>query len=151
VKAAVAVLAVLAVVATACGDSGPKRLTRAEFVAKGDAVCAASDKKLQAAFAVEFPAKGDPTPSQMQAVLRRVVPITEATVTGLKQLEPPKALEKRFDAALVDAARGRAAVGKGAASPEAAKALYADSEEPLDKANKGFEAVGITKCSSGAQ
>lgn len=147
--AVVATLAVLAMMASSCGGSGTKRLTRMQFVAKGDAVCAISDERLEKAFAEEFGAKGAPTPEQMQAVLRRVVPVTEATVARLRRLEPPKELEHRFDAALVDAGRGIAALRKGAASPEAAKALFADETDPFDKANKGFEAVGITRCSPG--
>lgn len=148
----IVVVAVLSLVATSCGGSGdpsPKRLTKAEFVAKGDAVCAASEKKLEAAFAEEFTGEGDPTPKQMQAVLRRAATITEGTVAKLKRLEPPATLEKRFDTALADAGRGIAALRKGAAGPDEAKAIFNASEDPFANANKGFEAVGITRCSPG--
>ncbi|PLS75239.1 MAG: hypothetical protein CYG61_08385 [Actinobacteria bacterium] len=147
----IAVVAVVAALATvtvgSCGDT--ERLTRKEFVARGNAVCAGSEKKLQKAFAEELSGEGQPTAQRMQAVLRRVVPITEGTVADLKKLEPPENLEERFDAALVEAEEAIAALEKAAASPEAAQALFSDEEDPFEQANKGFESVGITACSQG--
>ncbi|MDP9404738.1 MAG: hypothetical protein M3P85_15805 [Actinomycetota bacterium] len=147
----IAVVAVVAALTTvtvgSCGDT--ERLTRKEFVARGNAVCAGSEKKLRKAFAEELSGEGQPTAQRMQAVLRRVVPITEGTVADLKKLEPPENLEERFDAALVEAEEAIAALEKAAASPEAAQALFSDEEDPFEQANKGFESVGITACSQG--
>lgn len=146
-------VAVLAALVTAvmvgCGGE-PERLSVTELAVQGNIVCAQSDKKLQKAFRKELGGTAQPTPKQMQAVLKRVIPITESTVAGLRRLEPPEKLEDEFDEALREAEEAIAALRKGAASPEAAKAVFSAPEDPFAKANKDLEAVGIRTCSQGA-
>ena len=143
----VVVAAVMAVSLGAC--SSTERLTATELAAKGNVVCADSDKKLRKVFEEELGGGGDPTPKQMQAVLRRVVPIVEGTVTGLRSLEPPKELQDKFEDALGEAEEAILALRKGAASAEAAQALFSAPQDPFAKANKGLESVGIGTCSQG--
>ncbi|HUP70273.1 MAG TPA: hypothetical protein VM142_10720 [Acidimicrobiales bacterium] len=143
----VVVVAVVAVSVGACGST--ERLTATELAANGNVVCADSDKKLRKVFEEELGGGGEPTPKQMQAVLKRVVPIVEGTVTGLRMLEPPKELQDRFEDALGEAEEAIVALRKGAASGEAAKALFSAPQDPFAKANKGLESVGIGTCSQG--
>lgn len=130
-----------------CGE--PDRLTATELAAQGNVVCAQSDKKLQKAFQEELGGTARPTPKQMQAVLKKVIPITEGTVAGLRKLEPPEKLEDEFDEALREAEEAIATLRKGAANPEAAQAVFSAPEDPFAKANKDLEAVGISTCSQG--
>lgn len=118
-------------------------------MAKADAVCASSDKKLQAAFREELPADGQATPKQMQAVLKRVVPIVEDTVAGLNKLEPPERLEGRFDAALDEAETAISSLRKGSRSARAAEAVFSAETDPFARTNEGLESVGVTACSQG--
>lgn len=141
--------ALVTAVMVGCGGE-PERLSVTELAVQGNIVCAQSDKKLQKAFRKELGGTAQPTPKQMQAVLKRVIPITESTVAGLRRLEPPEKLEDEFDEALREAEEAIAALRKGAASPEAAKAVFSAPEDPFAKANKDLEAVGIRTCSQGA-
>lgn len=131
-----------------CGGESD-RLTATELAAQGNVVCARSDEKLQKAFQEELGDDRRPTPKQMQAVLKRVVPITEETVEGLRRLEPPETLEDKYEDALEKAEAAIAALRKGAASPKAAEAVFSAAEDPFAETNKGLEAVGISTCSQG--
>lgn len=146
--AVVATVVVLGAVGVgSCGDED--RLSKKEFVARADAVCAESDKKLQNAFREELSGPAPPTAKQMQAALKSVVPITERTVAALKKLEPPEDLEARFDDALIEAELAIATLRKGATSATEAQAVFSAPEDPFQKTNTGLESVGITACSQG--
>lgn len=136
------------VLLSGCGKT--ERLSVTELAVEGNKVCAESDRRLQKAFEEELGGEAQPTSKQMQAVLKRVVPITEDTVSGLKKLEPPEKLEEPFDEAIGEAEEAIAALRKGAARPEAAQALFSAPQDPFAKANKDLEAVGIGTCSQGA-
>ncbi|HUR22347.1 MAG TPA: hypothetical protein VMZ73_00600 [Acidimicrobiales bacterium] len=144
----VLVLAALAGLA-GCGDT-TKRLTATELAAQGNIVCARSDKKLQNAFEKELGGIAEPSPEQKQAALKRAVPITQETVAELRKLEPPEKLEDRFEEAIEEADRAIVALRRGAASPEAAEALFSAPEDPFAKTDEGLEAVGISTCSQGS-
>lgn len=146
----VAVLAGLVAAGLGGCGGGTERLTATELAAQGNALCAKSDKLLKKVFAEELGGAGKPTAKQMQAVLKKVVPITEETVSGLRELEPPEKLEAKFEGALEEADEAISSLRKGAAGAEAAEALFSAPEDPFAKTNKGLEAVGITTCSEGA-
>ena len=77
----------VAVLATACGEEA---LSKSEYIAKADAVCAKYDKKLEAL----------PNPKSIQDIgdlADRAIPIVENGIGELKDLNPPDELKDDVD------------------------------------------------------
>ena len=108
-KWATVLLAVLAAAAAGCGGSsnGP-RLTRAELIAKGDAICTKYKKKNQE-LNKNAPAKTPNDPSATDAQVKAAAPILEQLADNLRaahgefaKLNPPADVESDWNNTLDD-------------------------------------------------
>ena len=87
-------VAALALVAGGCGsNSGSKRLSKAEFVSRADAICAKYEKRVQTRMA-GVPA-GDQ--KQLASSIGKVLPVIRKGNDELRSLKPPASLQGRFD------------------------------------------------------
>jgi len=87
-------VAALALVAGGCGsNSGSKRLSKAEFVSRADAICAKYEKRVQTRMA-GVPA-GDQ--KQLASSIGKVLPVIRKGNDELRSLKPPVSLQGRFD------------------------------------------------------
>jgi hypothetical protein len=87
-------VAALALVAGGCGsNSVGKRLSKAEFVSRADAICAKYEKRVQTRMA------GVPAGDQKQLAnsIGKVIPVIRKGNDELRSLRPPASLQGRFD------------------------------------------------------
>jgi hypothetical protein len=82
----------LALVAGGCGSKG-KRLSKAEFVSRADAICAKYEKRVQSRMAGVPP--GDQR--QLASSIEKVLPVIRMGNDELRSLKPPESLQARFD------------------------------------------------------
>jgi hypothetical protein len=147
--ALLAALAALALVVAGCGSSGSSTestssLTKAEFVKKGNAICAEGSKEINQGFekfAKEngFSEKKQPSQAELEeAVETIVIPGIRKEIEGIRALGPP---DEEAEAVL-DAAEE--ALEKGEENPS----LLAKEESagPFAKVNKLSREYGLTKC-----
>lgn len=139
---------VVALLLTSCGD---ERLTTAEFVAKGNQVCAGADRRFAAVFRT-LSGPEQPTAEEVQSAIEKVVPITQDVVDDFKQLQPPERLEKRFQVAITHAENAIVELRNAAATPEGAQRLFTagPEEDPFRETNESLKAIGITRCADDA-
>ena len=122
----------------ACGGDG--RLTQAEFVTKGNAICASGSERIDAAAKQAF---GTEEPSEAVIVAfakDTAIPEVERQLDDLDDLKPPKETEASFDAALKEA---RSALARVKANP---KDLADDSSNTFAKADELIKAAGLDAC-----
>jgi hypothetical protein len=86
-------VAAFALVAGGCGGGGGKRLSKAEFVSRADAICAKYEKRVQNRMA-GVPA-GDQ--KQLASSIKNVLPLIRKGNDELRSLKPPGSLQSRFD------------------------------------------------------
>lgn len=139
-----ATLLVLTVAIAACGggdaeDSGPP-LTREEFIAQADEICAQGRAAIQAAATKRFGAMG-PTPAERVEFMRTVVADSfEQQLRSIEELTPPEVDQARVEAflgaleELIDEARN---------DPEA---LFTAQQIP--EAARLAQEFGLTGCGS---
>jgi hypothetical protein len=104
--AALALLAIAgALVIAGCGDDDETTtsdsgatLTKDEFIAKADAICAAGDQALTAA--VQALGNGRPSQADLQRFAELAVPALQEQVDGIRALTPPAGDEDRVSAML---------------------------------------------------
>jgi hypothetical protein len=127
-----------------CGgdDDSSASLTKAQFVRKGNAICAESEveriKAMEAAGSKFGPSESPA--DQQKKLLLASMPSYEKAVSGLDELGAPEGDEKKADAIIE-------------AMEEAVEASKADPEEvltsgvvPFKKANRLLEDYGLSKC-----
>lgn len=81
----------LALVATGCG--GGNRLTKSEFVSRADAICAKYEQKIRKAMN-GVPAGNE---AQLATAIEKVLPVIRTGNDELRDLDPPKSLQDRYD------------------------------------------------------
>ena len=139
---AVAVVAALALLAAGCSD-GPDRLSKAEFIRRGDALCRTWNGQSGELLAVvsEEGAEGIETLADTAAVLREVATLLRAHVARLDGLVAPKEAEDAFEVARQRLRRGADAI---AATADAA---VAGDEETVTRRFESYlkaaDAVGL--------
>jgi hypothetical protein len=135
-----------------CGSGGSTTTTesstsisKSEFVAKGNAVCAAGDRTQEAKVEAFLRAQGlkaneEPTKAQLVEVTEAVfVPSVQNQIDGLTALGAPSGEEQRVNSALTGA---QEAIDKIRANPQMAFA----KEPPFHAAAQELHALGLTKC-----
>jgi hypothetical protein len=135
-------VALAATVAIGCGssDDGP---SKAEFVKKGNAICAKGNKQIEAEAKKTF-SSGRPTKSQITTFMTQtVIPSTQKQVDEIKALDPPKADEDQIKE-ITDAAD--AALAKTKANP--ISGVQEGAKDPFAKANQLAKAYGLKACGS---
>ena len=97
----------LVLVAGACGDSG-ESLTKAEFIAQGNKICADSEQNIKSAAESLFTEKGKiPTADQISTFATgTVAPEVQKQINELKKLNPPSDDKDRVGEILAEAKKG---------------------------------------------
>lgn len=145
------VLGMMAVVGLAAGFAGcgsdDERLTQEEFVTQGNAICKASSDRLDPKFEAAFGNATEENPPSEAALTAFVkdtfLPEINGQLDDLDKLNPPKASEDDFNAALAEA---RKAVEKIEDDPVA---FATSDEDPFEKANELVATAGLDVCAEG--
>jgi hypothetical protein len=146
------VLLSLAIVGAGCGSNdknggtgGSSSLSKAEFVRRGNAICAAGNKETEAQGQKLFGGqRKKPSKSQLtQFAATVLIPSVQKQVDQIRALGAPKGDEAKVKA-IVDAAQQ--GIDKGKQNP---LALTGQSGgDPFKKANALARAYGLTVCGS---
>jgi hypothetical protein len=128
-----------------CGG-GSDSLSADDFRSQADAVCADSER--------EIDALTDPTSNdQVLAYLRAALPVQQAQLDRLRELDPPEELQDDFDSAVglleqqIDAADAAADRIEAGEDPEAVLTEAGPNIESLgDQADERAQALGLTVC-----
>jgi hypothetical protein len=145
-------VAAFALVAGGCGGGGGKRLSKAEFVSRADAICAKYEKRVQNRMA-GVPA-GDQ--KQLASSIKNVLPLIRKGNDELRSLKPPGSLQSRFDSwmVLADAEVGAAQKLQEALDKNDIQAIQAAFKELQikDAAQDRIarQDLGLTGCASGS-
>jgi ABC-type glycerol-3-phosphate transport system substrate-binding protein len=147
--ALLAALAALALIVAGCGGGSDSTestssLSKAEFVKKGNAICAKGNEEIEEGFEEfgkehGFSEEKEPSKAELEeAVETIVIPGVRKQVEGIRALGPPdQAAEAILDAA-------EEGLEKGEEDPK--QFLKEESAGPFAKANKLSREYGLTKC-----
>ena len=135
----------------ACGgddDEGSgDRLSEAEFLEQGNAICEAGNERLDAAAEDAFGDATEEDPPTDDAILafttETAIPDVENQIDDLAELSPPAELEGDFDAAITEA---MATLTKVKDDPSL---LAADDGTTFDETNKLLADIGLDACAEG--
>lgn len=135
---------VLALTAAGCGSSddssGDDSITKAEFVTQANAICAESNKSINAAEKDAF-SGGQPTQADVENFVNdTVIPEVESQITDIRALEVPDGEEDQINA-ILDAAES----GLEEAKSDPA-AMAGNQTDPFAEANKLAGEYGMTEC-----
>ncbi|MGN6275393.1 MAG: hypothetical protein ACTHNP_05600 [Solirubrobacterales bacterium] len=145
-----AALAVLALIVAGCGSSSStttettNALTKAEFVKKGNAICAKGNEEIEEGFEEfrkeqGFSKKQEPSKAQLEeAVETVIIPKIGKEVESIRALGPP---DEEAEAVV---AAAEEALEKGEEDPSVF--LKPESAGPFAKVNKLSREYGLTKC-----
>ena len=138
----------LVLVAAGCGSkstSTTPKLTKAEFLAKGNAICKKGNEQINLAANKAFPkSKGKPSQAQLiKFATSRIIPSVQSQINGVKALGAPKGDEAKVSAIITTA---QAALDRGKQDPAL---LLSSKRDPFAKSNKLAKAYGLTVCGSG--
>jgi hypothetical protein len=129
----------------ASGTSGAQgaALSKSEFLAKGNAICAKGNQELNAAGNKAF-SDGQPSQAELDKFATdTIIPNIQQQIDGLDALPAPSGDEDQVQA-IVDAAQS--ALDKAKQDPS----VLTDQggSDPFAQANKLADAYGLTKCGS---
>jgi hypothetical protein len=147
VRRTFAALVGLVLVLGACSSSGGgSALSKDEFLKKGNAICDAGNKAIDAAGKTAFPSSDtQPDAASIKKFANEVlIPNVTKQVDDIDALKPPKDLEAAVDKLVKDA---KAAITKmkdlADKDPEA---IFSGSNDPFADVNKEANAIGLTTC-----
>jgi hypothetical protein len=149
VIALLAALAALALIVAGCGGGSDSTestssLTKAEFVKKGNAICAKGNEEIEEGFEEfgkehGFSKEKEPSEAELEEAVETVlVPKINKELESIRALGPPDEEAE----AILDAAEE--ALEKGEGDPK--QFLKEESAGPFAKANKLSREYGLTKC-----
>ena len=155
-RACATTVLLLAGLAAGCGGGdkdaktakgAPATLTKAQFIERGDAICATADRRIEAA-AAKLRAKSRktgtlPVPQVVTFLTQTTMPAYDRMVIGLRNLSPPKGDEQRIDAFIASVA---GAIDAVKANP--AKYAKRATPDPFADANRRARAYGFKVCGS---
>lgn len=129
------------------GAQGPA-LSKSQFLAQGNAICAKGDKEINAAGKKVFSQGQAPSQAtQEKFVTDTVIPNIQSQIDAIKSLSPPSGDEDQVSA-ITDAAQS--ALDKVKADPTLITQSQSGSQsDPFAEANKLANAYGLNKCGSG--
>jgi hypothetical protein len=142
---------VAAIWAAGCGNSSSTTetaatLSRAEFLAKGNAVCVKGEKAQEAGVNAYVERQGlankNPSPAQEAAMVEGIiVPNIQGQINGVKALAAPASLEGQVDEAVELAEKGVEEI-----EAEPALAVSNSGPDPFAAAGKVLHSMGLTQC-----
>ena len=112
-------------------------LTKEQFIAQADAICAAGDKSLNAA--IQSLGNGQPSRDDLQQFAQIAVPALQEEVDAISALPPPPGDEEQITAMLNAVEDG---IDKIKSDPSAIEA------DPLDEASQIAQDYGLQQCGS---
>jgi hypothetical protein len=138
---------VLVLAVAGCGGSSTSSttstaLTKSEFLAQGNAICAKGNKTISQA-TKKF---GHKKPSQAQLnkfATQTLIPTIQQEINGVKALAPPTGDEAKVSAIVTSA---QAALNRAKANPTI---LTGNGPSPFAATNKLAKSYGLTKCGGG--
>ncbi|MDQ2909856.1 MAG: hypothetical protein M3R39_02405 [Actinomycetota bacterium] len=144
-------LAALALLAGGCKGNG-KRLTKAEFVGRANAICAKYEQRVRKQMS-SVPA-GDE--KQLASSIEKVLPVIRKGNDELRSLKPPEGLQSRFDRwmGIADAEVSAAQKLHDALRQNDQRAIQAAFKELQNKDTAqdrlARQELGLTGCASGS-
>lgn len=144
------ILVAVGLVAGACGG-GEERLTKAEFIEQGNAICKTSSAQLDPIFAEAFATTQQQLAEALVEVLVRGTPIFETQIADLRALAAPKEDEDTLAALFDDleaAWQEGTQMAENAATGDQAATDRLESEEfdPFTDVNRRATQYGLTAC-----
>ena len=112
-------------------------LTKEQFIAQADAICAAGDKTINAA--VQVLGDGQPSQADLEQFAQIAVPALQVQVDAIRALPPPSGDEEQITA-MLDAVQD--GVDKIKSDPSAIEA------DPLKQADQLAQDYGLQQCGS---
>lgn len=152
--AAIALMAVLGTVLVACGGddstsetrtdtSSNTAISKAEFVSKANAVCAAGTREVGKALAGIDPNTAD-TAEVVDLMVSTVLPAIKSQIADLRQLGYPEGDKDTLEGIYKDAEK---AVDDAVAQAKADPETFLNSEsDPFEPINKRLADYGLTTC-----
>jgi hypothetical protein len=142
---AVVVALALGGIAAGCGDdsddSGDQALTKQEFLAKGNAICAAGDKEIETAFQKAI-GNAKPTQAQLDSVVTdSLVPSVQGQIDGIRDLPAPEGDEDQIGQMLDEAELALQDVKENPSL-----ATQEGGQTPFAAVNKKLNEYGLTSC-----
>lgn len=145
--ALVTLVFVVGAVLTGCGDD-KEALSQEEFLKQGNAICAAGNERLDAAFTKAFGDLGEgeePDPEAIGALLEDVlVPEVQGQIDDFGDLEPPDDLADDMKEFL-DNAQGALDQLEQQAKDDPGAVF--EGEDPFAEVNAQADKIGLTECS----
>ena len=120
-----------------CGGDDDDRLSKAEFLEQGNAICKKGSDEIDAAGSKAF--AGEPSKRELTAFAgRTLVPNVQRQIDGLRDLSPPENDEAKVKSILDSA---QTDLDKLEADPQ----LVA-TEDPFKETNQNAKEYGLTAC-----
>ena len=141
-----AVAAVLLLLASCGGDSGP---SKDEFIEEADAICAEGLEQTQRLVATSFSNPQLPTAEEVLALVQQLVALNRDTVAEVRSLEMPEGDEDEINA-LLDMADQALDEASTVQDPRQAVAMVQSADTPQDPfyaTNQAFARYGFDECS----
>jgi hypothetical protein len=127
------------------GDNGGEALTKEEFLAEGNAICAEGNAELDAAAQELFQSGGRPTPEELETFATdNLVPSVQGQIDDIRALEAPEGDEDTINSLLDQAEDVLAEVE---ADPEGT--LGPQASDPFAEVNTELQDYGLTTCGQG--
>jgi hypothetical protein len=148
--ALLAALAALALIVAGCGGGSSSTestssLSKAEFVKKGNAICAKNEKKIQKTFETfaeehNFSEKNPPSEKELQELSGELLPVVRSQIDEIRALGIPQGDEKEVEAIFAAAEEGIEETEKNPS------VISEPGGGPFKKANKLSRDYGLTTC-----
>jgi hypothetical protein len=146
---AVAAILSVGLVLVACGSSSNNStsttaaLTKAQFLKKGNAICAKGNKVINTAGSKTFTKNKKPTAAQEQQFINVAIPTIQGEISGVNALGAPTG----------DSAKVNAIVNSAQSALNKVKQdhslFFNNKGDPFAKSNKLTNAYGLTACGGG--
>ena len=143
---AIAAALALTIAVAGCGggsddssSSTAAALSKEEFLAQGNQICAAGNKEIDAASKEVF-SSGQPSQAEIETFLTgTLIPSVQSQVDGIRALGAPAGDEDQVNAILDSA---QSAIDAGKADPTTLEG----NDDPFAETNKLANAYGLTEC-----
>jgi plastocyanin len=152
-----ALLAVLTLGATACGDNATttqsgkssddkqEAPTKEAYILAADEICAATNGQTDELFGAIFSA-GEPQPAMVQESLGKVLDLIDGQVADLRALTPPMGDEATIDGLLDEAEQTAGSLRTKVSTPEGAMEVINVEDDPFAALNEKMTAYGFKDC-----
>lgn len=128
---------------TACGDDDEERLSKADFLEQGNAICDAGNEEADEAFASISDGEEPPMEDLVALFEDTLIPSVRGQIDDLRALNPPADLEDDVNKMLDDASD---AIDEIEAGLDDDPGAVFEGEDPFEEVNVQAAAIGLTSC-----